>query len=335
MSLISQLDGGLAISKIKESKHSRWSHSDESKNISENLAINRIHKNIFIPFFEPKFKLSRESKVFTIGSCFAREIEHALLRLGVDVSSAVFSDGSDSVDVSGFNIKKHPSELLNRYSVPSMYQEVMNLLTNGVFLGDNLIYKSTNGSSIETHYTNLLGEGLYEDILGFRNKITSVLSKRILSSDVIILTLGLNEYWMDKNTGLVLNTIPSMSFLKEHLKEINVCFGMPTDIVSILSEACFQMRSVMPNIKILLTVSPVPLEYTFFGGDIVMANQSAKSILYSAAIEMALRYDYIDYFPSYECVNFSDPSKAWKNDRRHVQRNAVDSIMEFAIESYF
>jgi len=329
------LDGFSAINKIRESKYSRWSYSDNSKNSLPDLAINRIYKNIFVPNFRPKFKFDKNVKIFTIGSCFAREIESALISLDVKVLSAIFLDRSNDIDLSEFNLKKHASELLNRYSVPSMYQEILNLLSKGNFLSDKLLYKQSEGKYIEAHYTGLMGELPYEKLYEFRCKLTNALSARLIQSDVVILTLGLNEFWVDIKSSLVLNTIPSFPFLKANANDLKVCFGKPSEINDLLAQTCLRLKEINPHIKILITVSPVPLEYSFLADDVVIENQAAKSVLYSAAIEMAFLYDFVDYFPSYECVNFSEFSVAWKSDKRHVQQEAVKSIMKLAITSYF
>jgi hypothetical protein len=329
------LDGSSAINKIRESKYSRWSYSDNSKNTLPELAINRIYKNIFVPNFKPKFKFDKNVKIFTIGSCFAREIEFALISMNIKVLSAIFLDNSNEIDLSTFKLTKHASELLNRYSVPSMYQEIMNLLSRGNFLSNKLLYEQSEGKFIEAHYTGLMGELPYEKLFEFRSKLTNALSARLIQSDVVILTLGLNEFWVDINSTLVLNTIPSFPFLKARANDLKVCFGRPSEISDLLSQICTKLKEVNPNIKILITVSPVPLEYSFLADDVILENQAAKSVLYSAAIEMAFLYDFVDYFPSYECVNFSESSFAWKPDKRHVQQEAVKSIMKLAISSYF
>ena len=54
--------------------------------------------------------------------------------------------------------------------------------------------------------------------------------------------------------------------------------------------------------NVLLTVSPVPLQLTFTGGDAVTANAYSKAVLRVVAEEAAIEFRSVDYFPSYESV---------------------------------
>ena len=78
--------------------------------------------------------------------------------------------------------------------------------------------------------------------------------------------------------------------------------------------------------KIIFTVSPIPLNFTFTDQDIVIANRYSKSILRSA-VEKFINNKNIFYFPSFEivqdCVGWP---KSFKDDKRHVK---VEVFKEF------
>jgi hypothetical protein len=86
--------------------------------------------------------------------------------------------------------------------------------------------------------------------------------------------------------------------------------------------------------KLILTVSPVPLQTTFLGKDIVLANSAAKSILRALCEEAAALHPDVDYFPSFEMVHYTEPGLAWKPDGRHVRMEMVEKIMVKAIDAY-
>jgi hypothetical protein len=91
---------------------------------------------------------------------------------------------------------------------------------------------------------------------------------------------------------------------------------------------CDFLKERVPQLKIVLTVSPVPLHDTFSGIDILTANSYSKATLRAVAQDVADEHEYIDYFPSYELVTLANPDSAWYPDRRHVQREFVAKIME-------
>ena len=68
------------------------------------------------PEFSPTFKLSPGEKVFTIGSCFARNIEAQLAKLGYKIPSSSYVPE----EFAG----KPPDGFLNKFSPQSMLNEV-------------------------------------------------------------------------------------------------------------------------------------------------------------------------------------------------------------------
>ena len=104
--------------------------------------------------------------------------------------------------------------------------------------------------------------------------------------------------------------------------------------------ACLQrfldvVRAHNPALKLIVTVSPVPLLATGLADDthVIAANGHSKAVLRTAAEELRRRNDGVYYFPSYEMVSccLNDP---WEDDTRHVKRAAVAQIMT-AFEAAF
>ncbi len=84
----------------------------------------------------------------------------------------------------------------------------------------------------------------------------------------------------------------------------------------------------------ILTVSPVALNLTFSGRDVIVANSQSKSTLVAHAQSAAADHPSIDYFPSYEAVMGSDPLFAWQPDRRHASPRMVDLIVAEFLHRY-
>ena len=78
----------------------------------------------------------------------------------------------------------------------------------------------------------------------------------------------------------------------------------------------------------LLTVSPVPLTATAENRHVLVSTIHSKSILRAVAGELASRFDFIDYFPSYEIV-ISPPFRGmfFQNNMRSVHEQGVDFVM--------
>lgn len=78
-----------------------------------------------------------------------------------------------------------------------------------------------------------------------------------------------------------------------------------------------------------MTVSPVPLKFTFSGLSVREANNISKSVLLLAVRDACKNFNNVFYFPSYEIVqglteeNFDD---VWQPDCRHITAKTIDYI---------
>ena len=89
------------------------------------------------------------------------------------------------------------------------------------------------------------------------------------------------------------------------------------------------LRALNPEIKILLTVSPVPLTATATGHHVLLATQYSKSVLRAVAGDLSEMAKDIDYFPSYEIIA-APPTRAqfFAPNMRSVAPEGVALVME-------
>jgi hypothetical protein len=88
------------------------------------------------------------------------------------------------------------------------------------------------------------------------------------------------------------------------------------------------VKSLNPNARMIVTVSPVPLERTFTNRDIVVANTEGKAILRAVLGEFTRRHDDVTYFPAFEMVTSLGEKAYMPGDLRHVNPSVVDLIMQ-------
>ena len=88
--------------------------------------------------------------------------------------------------------------------------------------------------------------------------------------------------------------------------------------------------SLNPNLRVIFTVSPVPLAATMEPRHVVQSTWWSKSVLRVAVEEMRRRYAAVDYFASYEMV-MGAPGGGFEDDGRTVTSAAVNA----AIASFF
>ena len=173
-----------------------------------------------------------------------------------------------------------------------------------------------------------------EDLWAARDATLAAMRRGIAEADVLIFTLGLTEMWVTADTGLVLASCPGTqagTFDPERHRFANAGFA---SVSRDLEQIRAILREMNPDIRLLLTVSPVPLTATAEpGAHVLVSTVQSKSILRAAAGEMARNHDDVDYFPSYEIV--SHPALAidmFEADRREVRRDAVALVMRHFLD---
>lgn len=274
----------------------------------------------------PKFKINEKTKFFTIGSCFARNIEAQLKKRKIDLLSDAPILSSDFYQLEG---GKDRSGYQNVYT-PGSVLEVLKL-SNGRDRYHSIIDNRDNSFDLLTSGLKPLP---IDKVKSIRSDLVD-LYVNIKNTDVLIITLGYNESWIFNKEKSYLNRTPSHPFLRKKSNDFSFCTLDFFNILDVLEESISIYKSTNPNGKIIFTVSPVPLGATFSDRHIISANQLSKSLLLSVANLLKEKYDFIDYFPSYEIVVNSEKSKVFKPDGIHVQSSIVGKIMDVFFKSYF
>lgn len=308
-------------------KYLAWWHERNHKNKSLDAAT-RLTSDSFVELaHDPKFLLPKNSSFFCIGSCFARNIEGILIKNGYNTLSTELELPSEAI----VNTKSSAG-VLTKFNTFSMLNEVevaFGLKTNQ----DEGLVKISDGSYYDPqlHSVPYLN---YECALETRKGVEKCFRK-IDGSDVVIITLGLTEMWWDDVLDIPLNA--GRPNWRSAIKEGRYSFRNPSYniIKENVRKLCYTINTMgKEGVKIILTVSPVPLQRTFSDKDIIVANNYSKSCLRTVAQEIMDEYEYVDYFPSYEKVLYSPRAHTWHEDQRHVETKIVNEITSQFLDLY-
>jgi len=281
------------------------------------------------PVVSPGFTISMQDSVFAVGSCFARNLEGALHRAGM----TVLSPDPDLGQI-GESVGK-ASTFLNKYTVHSILNEMTWALDRDSFPGEKIIYPVDEGLYCDPQLGLVRLPFALADIMDMRARYLDAMAQ-VAVADVIILTLGYVEAWYDKELGVYLNIAPPPRICKAYPERFEFRVLGFDDILGALEAiyALLKARREKP-LKMLLTVSPVPLASTFRDMDVLLANTYSKSVQRAAAEAFVADKADVDYFPSYETVTLSNPTVCWaRNDYRHVSPDIVARIMSNVLVSY-
>jgi len=106
------------------------------------------------------------------------------------------------------------------------------------------------------------------------------------------------------------------------------------DAYKYLADALAILHREAPGMRVLLTVSPVPLMSTHRPMDVMLANSYSKSVLRTAAEEAVVRHDFVTYFPSFESFTLSDRKLAWRDDLVHTNDDLVAFNVQRMISAF-
>lgn len=266
---------------------------------------------------KPKFKLPLSGKYFTIGSCFARNVENSLRSAGINVLSTIDKLPGDYFEIGG----ESRSGYQNVYTPGAILEAVKLASTKSP-------YSAIVGS--EEKSIDLLTSGLKPLDLGTVRTIRESLIKMynmLPDADALIITLGYNESWYHLPSQTYINRTPSHVSLRRKIDDFEFELLDYAKSFELVDSAINRVQELAPNCKVILTVSPVPLSATFSNKDIVTANQLSKSTLRVVASAISEKYSHVDYFPSYEIIMNSERSKTFLDDGIHVRAEAVNNVI--------
>lgn len=279
------------------------------------------------PGFTPSFTLTPGERIFTIGSCFARNVEAALAARGFEIVTGKILDGNPEFAQFGPNI-------LNNYGVPSIYNDLNWALSGQEFDEAANFFETMPGRFIDIH----LNRGIRPaplDVVRRRRAAIRAVTQQVVDCSAVVMTLGLAEVWFDTATGLYLNHVPPKMLFDRfpdrfelHVLDYETTLTYLRRSIALLRTHCHSDQ------KVLITVSPVPYKDTFTCQDVLVANCYSKSLLRTVADVVANENAHVDYFPSYESVTLSDRKLAWREDMIHVEMDVTRANVTRMVQAY-
>jgi len=306
----------------KASARSRW------RDVAEELDTE------LWPKLSPSFRLRPGQTVFTIGSCFARNIEANLEALGCKVPMLGLSLPPDEFDGPA-------NAAMNKFHPPAFRQSLEWTARihdrDGVVRWEDcepIAFDTGDGRYFDLDMAATVTPATRERFIARRQHVYDVFST-VFRADCLMITPGLIEAWRDLETGLYTYGPPyERRMLATPERWVLEILSYPRCVEDLLA-AIDVVRQRNPEVNILVTTSPVPLTRTFTDRDVTVANAHSKAVLRAVCDVVLLERERIDYFPSYEMATLSNPAIAWKRDRLHVTQAFIGKIVGYMLDNYF
>ncbi|GGH59963.1 GSCFA family protein [Frigidibacter albus] len=278
--------------------------------------------------YVPKVRIGLQTRIATAGSCFAQHIGRALRGAGVavlDAEPAPLTLPEATARAFGYGL------FSGRYGNIHTVRQLVQLLRD-VQSGDvsEAFVWEKDGRFYDALRPGVepLGMDSPEEVLFLRRAHLAALGRMLAEAEVFVFTLGLTEAWIDEPTGRVFQTCPGVIAGQfDPTRHVFHTFTLP-ELRADLELAFGLLRSFRKRMRMILTVSPVPLTATAGGGHVLAATMHSKALLRVAAGEFADAHRGVDYFPSYEIVtNPAARGRFFEPNQRSVTAEAVQMVM--------
>jgi hypothetical protein len=218
---------------------------------------------------KPPFEISYNDSIVSIGSCFSENIGKKL------------SERKFNININPFGQQYNPLSVSNA---------MLRLVSPKPYTEKDLVYHDELYHSFDHHGS--FSRSTVDETLQHINSNLATAAAAIKKADILFLTFGTAHYFKLNETNRAVSNCHKLSgtfFTKLLLS--------PTEIETAVLNAIEKLREINPNIKIILTVSPV--RYFAFGHH---ENTISKSFLFTAIHQLMKNDSNLHYFPAYELV---------------------------------
>jgi hypothetical protein len=246
------------------------------------------------------YKIDYDKVLFFSGSCFSENIGQR------------FSDRKFNTVINPFG---------NIYNPISIFKNISRTLNNQEVSDEEITFSNELYFSFFHH--TLLANTNKEAYKLELNKLINESHKSILSTNVLIITLGTAWVYETKSDKAIVancHKLPSSHFEKRLL---NI-----SEITASFSEMFKELKKLNPKLKVIFTLSPVR-----HIKDGIEENNISKSILRVAIQEIVDYYEDCFYYPAYEIINDDlRDYRFYEKDLIHPNEQAVEYIWQNFLE---
>ncbi|HBC08342.1 MAG TPA: hypothetical protein DC046_12300 [Rhodospirillaceae bacterium] len=277
--------------------------------------------------------IDQSTVIGSAGSCFAVEIAQNLIRRGFNYLCLETTYDPETGTMMAESDPDNPAVQFScrwgiLFNTPSFTQIVENAFGEKN-IGNFLI---NVGSAYMDPYREAVAFPTLEAYAAEREKHLANTRAVFEQAEVFVITLGLNEAWQ---------YLPDETYISRNPRNQNMR-GLLThrkltvqENIDHLQRFIDIVRHHNPNLKLIISVSPVPFMATGRADKhhVITANTHSKAVLRVAAEEIVERNKDVFYFPSYEVVTVCS-KEIWTEDQRHIHPSAVARVMDLFDEMF-
>lgn len=281
----------------------------------------------------PDWRIGPDARIATAGSCFAQHIARTLSREGYGY---LVTEREPAFPFSG---TEQYGLFTARYGNIYTVRQLRQLFDRayGMFAPQAVAWRRDDGRFVDPFRPNVNPDGFasIDEVTADRTAHLAAVRSMFETCDVFIFTLGLTEAWTSTIDEAVFPLAPGVVSGEAQTREIAFAnFGV-TEMLTDFRHFIHSLHGINPSVRIILTVSPVPLAATFESQHVLTATAYSKAALRVVAEEACREHDLVTYFPSFEMITGPHSRGAfWAEDLREVRPEGVSYVMGHFMKHY-
>jgi hypothetical protein len=275
----------------------------------------------------PEPLLRRDDRVMTAGSCFAANLVPPLERAGFHYLRTERRPAALRVPPENLSYDRFTAAYGNLYTARQLLQLLRR--ARGQWAPQEEAWETEEGVIDPFRPGLRYGAGHLDEFRALTRQHLDRVAEAFAQATVLVFTLGLTEAWVSTADGAVFPSCPgTVAGRFDPARHGFVNFDV-AETVADLEAFVDEVREINPGLRLILTVSPVPLVATATGGHVLVATTYSKSVLRVAAGMVERSRPGVTYFPSYEIVTGPQaPADFFEPDRRNVSARAIRVVMD-------
>jgi hypothetical protein len=286
------------------------------------------HPSLFDPVVGTKFSLLKDDSIATMGSCFAQHLSKWLSENGYNFLT---TEPSNSRAGGLFS-----ANYGNVYSVAQALQLFQFAFQSSRPSDETWITES--GNHIDPLRPSVTQPGFESarDLLVARDTHYEAVRNMFVKAKALVFTLGLTEAWRRKSDQAILPSAPGVIagiYSPAEYEFLNFTYD---DVYNDLTKFINSILQKNESVKIILTVSPIPLAATFVNRHVAVSSMASKAILRAVVEAVVAQFQNVDYFPSFEIFYTPGVGSAYfESDLRHATSSGVSHAMRVFSQHFF
>lgn len=285
---------------------------------------------LFDPVSPAPFRLGRATRVVTAGSCFAQHLARHLVAAGYGHFVTEPAHGLFPPDLAArFNYGAFSARYGNVYTARQLLQLFQRAY--GIFTPGAEAWPQGSGARVVDPFRpQIQPEGFVslEELRADRESHFAAIRRAVEGAEVFVFTLGLTEAWEDPRDGAIFPLAPGVAggqWDEGAARFVNFDEAQTAD--DLIAALSF-LRARNPGVKVVLTVSPVPLNATYESRHVWVSTTWSKAALRLAAETACKALPEVIYFPSYEVITAPHlRGRYFGPDAREVLPEGVAHVM--------